>query len=120
MRPTNVAMSRNKKKSLYDAVNIIGFYSNKKIFTLLMPRLPVYNNEEDTKTFENYLKWHKIHSKNAYSTPLNIFWKYLEENLKKYKGVDDENFFYYLKECEFKFNYLQNKQIEILKELYFK
>lgn len=111
---------KNKKKSLYDAINIIGFYSNKKIFTLLMPRLPVYNNEEDTKTFENYLKWHKIHSKNAYSTPLNIFWKYLEENLKKYKGVDNENFFYYLKECEFKFNYLQNKQIEILKELYFK
>lgn len=74
---------KNKKKSLYDAINIIGFYSNKKIFTLLMPRLPIYNNEEDTKTFENYLKWHKIHSKNAYSTPLNIFWKYLEENLKK-------------------------------------
>ena len=109
----------NKKKSLYDAINIIGFYSNKKIFTLLMPKLPVYNNEEDTKKFEKYLKWHKIYSQNSYTTSLNVFWKYLEENLKKYKGVNDENFFYYLKECEFKFNYLQNKQIEILKKLYF-
>lgn len=111
---------KDKKKSLYDAINIIGFYSNKKIFTLLMPKLPEYNNVEETKTFENYLKWHKIHSINSYSTPLSIFWKYLEENLKKYKGINEENFFYYLKECEFKFNFLQNKQIEILKDLYFK
>ena len=110
---------KNKKKSLYDAINIIGFYNDKKIFTLLMPKLPNYNNEKDTKDFENYLKWHKIYSQNSYTTPLNVFWKYLEENLKKYKGIDEKNFFYYLKECEFKFNYLQNKQIEILKDIYY-
>lgn len=84
-----------------------------------MPKLSRYDRGEDNKNFENYLKWHKIYSQYAYTTPLHIFWKYLEENLKKYKGVDEENFFYYLKECEFKFNYLQNKQIEILKELYY-
>lgn len=110
---------KNKRRSLYEAINIIGFYSDKKIYTLLMPKLPQYNNKNDNKTYENYLKWHRISSKDAYTTPLNVFWKYLEENLKKYKGVNEENFFYYLKECEFKFNYLQNKQIEILKELYF-
>lgn len=108
-----------KKKSLYNAINIIGFYSNEKIYTLLMPKLPVYNNEEDNKTFENFLRWHKVFSKDSYSTPLNIFWKYLEKNLRKYKGIDEENFFFYLKECEFKFNYLQNEQIKILKNLYF-
>lgn len=111
---------RKKKKSLYDAVNILGFYSNRKIFTLLMPKLPKYNTEEDNKIFERYLKWHKIYSANSYATPLNVFWKYLEENLKKYKGINEENFFYYLKECEFKFNYLHNKQIEILKEILYK
>lgn len=111
---------KGKKKSLYNAINIIGFYSNRKIYTLLMPKLKQFDNETDSKTYENYLKWHKLSSRDSYSTPLNVFWKYLEENLKKYKGVDEENFFYYLKECEFKFNYLQNKQIEILKELYFK
>lgn len=108
-----------KTKSLYEAINIIGFYSNKKIFTLLMPKLPRYNNKKDEKEFENYLKWHKIYSKKSYKTPLNIFWEYLEENLKKYKGLDEKNFFFYLKECEFKFNYLQNKQIDILKNIYF-
>jgi len=111
---------KKKDRSLYDAINIIGFYSNRKIFTLLMPKLPTYNTKEDNKTFEKYLKWHKIYSQNSYTTPLNVFWKYLEENLKKYKGVNEENFFYYLKECEFKFNYLQNKQIEILKDLFYK
>lgn len=109
----------NKNRSLYDAVNIIGFYSNRKVFTLLMPKLAKYDRGEDNKSFEDYLKWHKIYSHYAYATPLSVFWKYLEENLKKYKGVDEENFFYYLKECEFKFNYLQNRQIEILKELYY-
>lgn len=111
---------KKKNKSLYDAINIIGFYSNRKIFTLLMPKLPKYDSQEDNKDFERYLKWHKIYSANSYTTPLNVFWKYLEENLKKYKGINEENFFYYLKECEFKFNFLQNRQIEILKEILYK
>lgn len=111
---------KNKKRSLYNAINIIGFYSNRKIFTLLLPSLPLYENQEENQAFEKYLKWHKIYSKDSYTTPLSVFWKYLEENLKKYKGVNEENFFYYLKECEFKFNYLQNKQIEILKDIYYK
>ena len=111
---------KNKKRSLYNAINILGFYSNRKIFTLLMPKLPEYNNKEDNLSFEKYLKWHKINSLDSYTTPLNIFWKYLEENLKKYKGINEKNFFFYLKECEFKFNYLQNRQIEILKEIFYK
>lgn len=111
---------RNKNKSLYDAINILGFYSNRKVFTLLMPKLYNFGTKEENSEFEKYLKWHKIYSNYSYATPLNIFWKYLEENLKKYKGIDDKNFFYYLKECEFKFNYLQNKQIKILKDIYFK
>jgi len=108
-----------KKRSLYEAINIIGFYSNKRIYTLLMPKLPKYSMQSSSKDYEYYLKWHKLYSANSYKTPLNIFWKYLEENLKKYKGIDEKNFFFYLKESEFKFNYLQNRQIEILKNLYF-
>lgn len=108
-----------KKRSLFDAISIIGFYSNKQIYTLLMPKLPKYSSSENSKDYEYYLRWHKLNSENAYKTPLNIFWKYLESNLKKYKGIDERNFFYYLKESEFKFNYLYNDQIEILKKLYF-
>ena len=110
---------KKKRKSLYNAINILGFYSNKKIFTLLMPNLPLHDSQENNESFEKYLKWHKINSQDSYKTPLNVFWKYLEENLKKYKGVNEKNFFYYLKECEFKFNHLQNKQIEILREIFY-
>jgi len=111
---------RNKKKSFYEAINIIGFYSNKRIYTLLMPRLNYLQDEVSLKSYEDYLRWHKLSSRDSYMTSLCVFWKYLEENLKKYKGVDEKNFFFYLKECEFKFNYLQNEQIDILKEIYFK
>lgn len=108
-----------RKKSLYEAINIIGFYSNNIVYTLLMPTLPKTHLEEEDKNFEKFLSWHKLQSHNAYATPLKIFWSYLEQNLKKYKGMKEENFFYYLKECEFKFNFLLNRQIEILKNLYF-
>ena len=103
-------------KSLYEAINIIGFYSNEKIYTLLMPNLK-HRRESKNEGFEEYLNWHKIYSQNSYKTKLYDFWKFLEENLKKYNGVSYESFFYYLKECEFKFNYEKNLQLTILKNL---
>ena len=33
--------------------------------------------------------------------------------------MEEDNFFYYLKESEFRFNYSKDEQIEILKNLYF-
>ncbi len=103
-------------KSLYEAINIIGFYSNNLVYTLLMPNLK-HRRESKNEGFEEYLNWHKIYSKESYKTKLYDFWKFLEENLKKYKGVEYESFFYYLKECEFKFNYQKDEQLEILKNI---
>ncbi|QKF77922.1 hypothetical protein [Arcobacter defluvii] len=109
---------KKKRKSLSQAVNIIGFYSNERIYTLLMPK--VGNRAFDVEDgFIQYLNWYKIHSKNSHQTKLNEFWKYLESNLKKYKGFDEDNFFFYLKEYEFKFNYQKEEQIEILNQLFF-
>ncbi len=84
-----------------------------------MPPLVKSSLYEQDKKIEKYLSWHKLQSENAYKTPLNIFWAYLEQNLKKYKGINPNHFFYYLKECEFKYNFVLNQQIEILKKLYF-
>ena len=108
---------KKKKKSLSQAINIMGFYSNEKIYTILMPKIGkrAFDIEDG---FIEYLNWHKIHSKNSYQSKLNEFWKFLEENLKKYKGVEEENFFFYLKECEFRFNYSQKEQLEIIENLY--
>ena len=107
---------KKNKKSLSEAINIMGFYSNEKVYTLLMPKVGkrAFDIEDG---FIQYLNWNKIHSQNSHQTKLNQFWAFLEENLKKYKGVEENNFFYYLKEVEFKFNYVKEKQIEILKNL---
>lgn len=107
---------RDKKKVISKAINIMGFYSNNKVFTLLMPKR---NIQEQEQYLKQYLSWNKMQSKDSYKTKLHIFWKYLDNNLKKHKGVEEEYFFYYLKEYEFKFNYLYNEQIQILKKLYF-
>ena len=103
-------------KSLYEAINIIGFFSNDKVYTLLMPNLK-HRRESKNEGFEEYLNWHKIYSKESYKTKLYDFWKFLEENLKKYNGVSYETFFYYLKEREFKFNYDFSEQKEIIYKL---
>ena len=107
---------KKKKKSLSESINIMGFYSNKKGYTLLMPKIGrrAFDIEDG---FIQYLNWNKIHSLNSHQTNLNIFWKFLEDNLKKYKGFEEDNFFYYLKESEFKFNYTKDEQIEILRNL---
>jgi len=105
-----------KKKSLYEAINIMGFYSNNRVYTLLMPKLPTSRFDED-KGFDEYLNWYKIHSKDSYKTNLYKFWQFLDENLTKYKGIKEEYFFYYLKECEFRFNYSKEEQLEILENL---
>ncbi len=108
---------KNKKiKSLYEAINIMGFYSNNRVYTLLMPKL-INRKESNDENFEQYLNWHKIHSKDSYKTNLYKFWIFLEKSLKKYKGINEDNFFFYLKECEFRFNYSKELQIEILEEL---
>ena len=83
-----------------------------------MPNLK-HRRESNSEGFEEYLNWHRIYSKESYKTKLYDFWKYLEENLKRYNGISYENFFYYLKEYEFKFNYDKQNQEEILNKLFF-
>ena len=110
----NQRQKNKKKKSLYEAINIMGFYSNEKVYTLLMPKLRKETNDIQDNCFETYLKWHKLHSKQSHKTKLSLFWDYLEKALKKYKGIKEEHFFYYLKEYEFRFNYTKEEQIRIL------
>ena len=108
-----------KTKTIYDAVNIIGFYSNGNVYTLLMPPLQKPMQTTEDINFEKYLQWHKLYSHEGYTSPLKEFWAFLDEEMKKYKGISKQNFFYYLKECEFKYNFSTQEQKEILKELYF-
>lgn len=107
-----------KRKTIYDAINIIGFYSNNRVYTLLMPNLPKPTNTPEDKSFEKYLHWHKLYSHEGYVSPLKEFWSFFENQMTKYRGVSKENFFYYLKESEFKYNFSKIEQENILKEIY--
>lgn len=109
---------KKKRKSIYDAINIIGFYSNNRVFTLLMSPLPKPLNEQEDKSFEKYLQWHKIYSQENQTSVLKNFWIFLDESMKKYNGINPNNFFYYLKECEFKFNFSKNEQKLILENFF--
>ena len=48
---------------------------------------------------------------------LSDFWHFLENWLDHFKGVKKENFIYYLKEAEFKFNYDKEEQRMILQKM---
>lgn len=97
-----------KEKNLKNSIDILGFTNQEKIYNILI--INIYELQNEKKENINS----KIHSNNFYKTKLHDFWKYLEKNLEKYKGIKKSNFFYYLKEYEFKFNYSSEEQKKIL------
>ncbi len=106
----------NKKKSLFEAINIIAFYENKRIFCILMPKLNKSGDYKSDKIFETYLSQRKIKENSLGNAKLKNFWLFLEKNLLKYKGINQENFFYYLKESEFKYNFSKTMAKKILQK----
>ena len=118
---------RNIKENIFDAKSIISFEYDNKVFNLLMPSLSKYKEQflqDDAqdiyhKEFSKFLRFNKISKIKKEQTLIHQFWYYFEEEILKYKGISDSNFFYYLKEIEFKFNYSKKEQKEILVDYYF-
>lgn len=115
------------KKNIFDAQNFITFHFEDQVFNLLMPSLHVYKKQflDDAaeeayfKEFSKYMMLNKISKTQKRENIITKFWFYFEESILKYKGVSDKNFFLYLKEIEFKFNYTKARQEEIIKEIYY-
>lgn len=105
--------SKKRKEKLFEAKNFLTFHYEDKVYNLLMPTIDRYK-EFELKDFSRFMSLHKISKTDTKQTIIKNFWEFFEESILKYKGVKDENFFYYLKEIEFKFNYNQEKQKEIL------
>lgn len=108
-----------KNKNIYLAQNFLTFHYENKIYNRMLPSLYKYksfdNDKDELSKFLFLTKIAKLKSKNSL---INEFWEYLENFLKKYRGVQNENFIFYLKEAEFKFNYEVKTQEEILLKLY--
>jgi len=121
-----VYLPKSKKKikeNIFDAQNFLTFcYDESKVYNLLMPNLGRYkqqflsDNLEEVyfKEFSHFMMFNKIAKIKKLDNAIIKFWNFFENYILQYKGVSQESFYYYLKECEFKFNYTKEEQIEIL------
>jgi len=122
-------LPKSKKKSkenIFDAQNFLTFsYDETKVYNLLMPNLNRYKHQflDDGlegvyfKELSKFMMFNKIAKTQKRENTITQFWDYFEHAILKYKGINNENFFYYLKECEFKFNYSQEEAKELLRQL---
>ncbi len=121
-----VYLPKSKKKvkeNIFEAQNFLTFcYDETKVYNLLMPNLSRYkqqfqsDNQEEIyfKEFSRFMMFNKIAKIQKLDNTIVKFWHFFETYILKYKGVSQESFYYYLKECEFKFNYTKKEQIKIL------
>ena len=90
-----------KNKNINSAQNFLTIDFGGKIYNIMLSSLKNYNfDEKELKKMFNQNRIIKIYDKKL----IKEFWKYFENFIKKYKGVREDNFFYYLKEAEFRFN----------------
>lgn len=113
---------RGKNRYLFDAIGILGMLYGNRIHTLLLPdQFAHLKNLEETsiekETYARYLNQHKVAHYDSFDNALVDFWHFLESWLEHFKGVSKENFIYYLKEAEFKFNYDKEEQRMILQKI---
>ncbi|MDX1808143.1 MAG: transposase [Sulfurospirillaceae bacterium] len=114
------------EKNIFDAQNFLTFHYEDKVFNLPMPNLNKYKDDflEDGadksyfKELSKFMMFNKIAKIQNIDNLITRFWIFFEDSITKYKGIRPENFFYYLKEIEFKFNYTKEEQKEILARLY--
>ena len=110
------------KENIFDAINFLTFEYNNKIYNIIMPSLSKYKNQflEDGadeayfNEFSKYMMFNKISKIQKQNDLIQQFWIFFENEIKRYKGISSENFFYYLKEFEFKFNYTKEEQYQII------
>ncbi len=124
-----VYLERSKakvKENIFDAHNFLTFqYNDTQVYNLLMPDLNRYkeqflDDEAQTvyfKEFSKFMLYNRIAKTQKKDNTIVQFWEYFENFILKYKGIKRENFFSYLKECEFKFNYKYEERIKILSSL---
>ena len=108
--------SKNSKLEILKAKNFLTFHYENSVYNLLMPEMNRYNNLEP-KELSRFISLNKISKKDKKETIIQHFWEFFESSIVKYRGVKEKNFFYYLKEIEFKFNFPENQRLAILNSM---
>ncbi|WP_456485439.1 transposase [Hydrogenimonas sp.] len=121
-------LEQNKKKSeetIFDIQNFLTFDYGGKIYNILMPSLRKYRTNllddglqhEYYNQLSRFITFRRIARLEHLNNTIVKFWHFFETHIKRYRGVNEKHFFYYLKEAEFKFNYTKHEQKEILLSL---
>jgi transposase-like protein/DNA-directed RNA polymerase subunit RPC12/RpoP len=109
--------NRKNKNFIYTAQNFLTIDYGGKIYNILLSDMSKYKelNYEEIKSLLRQTQIIKVQKEIL----IYKFWEYFEEFIKKYKGIKKENFIYYLKEAEFRFNNFKLSVNELVKyELY--
>ncbi len=79
-----------------------------KVYNIMMPHTRNIHydskDEQSKKLLLKYLKFDKVAKLSKAQNTITRFWEYFEKFICKFKGVSDEQFIYYLKESEWRFN----------------
>jgi len=118
---------RGKVKYLFESIGILGQIYNSTVYTILLPDQFSHLRKESMlnpdinfaylKEYSKYLNRYKIVHFKRFDSKIIRFWVFLEEKLLHFKGISRENFAFYLKEYEFKFNHTKEEQKNILWKL---
>jgi len=104
----------NKKKpsSIYLAQNFLTIDYGNKVYNILLSNMLNYKSFSKEEIKNLFRQSYIINIK--YNITIPLFWEYFEKFIIKFKGVKEENFFYYLKEAEFRFNKFKIELKDIL------
>ena len=81
-------------------------YQN-RVYNLMMPAVAHYGTSrtaQEQKQILKYLTYTKIAKISDAHSTITEFWDYFEHFIRRFKGVGDEQFIFYLKEAEWRFN----------------
>lgn len=75
----------------------------------MMPSIQRYHfdttDDQEKRLLLKYLNFNKIAKLSKAQNTITAFWDYFEAFILQYKGVCPENFIFYLKEAEWRFNH---------------
>ena len=79
-----------------------------KVYNLMMPDIRRYRLDTDDKQERSllvkYLNFNKVAKLSKAQNTITEFWDYFESFILQYRGVSSEQFVFYLKEAEWRFN----------------
>ncbi len=79
-----------------------------KVYNLMMPNIKRYNidieSRQEKSLFVKYLNFNKVAKLSRAQNTITVFWDYFEKFILQYRGVSNEQFVFYLKEAEWRFN----------------